>query len=115
MALTPVAALAVHEFRYRLATTAGCGCGDHCPARRHSYPNPVSGAFRLGVAGMRAKPSDPSTGVLAVRYAHSLIPIALAYTASESPRAAARSQQTMLAIMVALTSLALWLSSSANQ
>lgn len=145
----------------------------------------IAGAYRLGIAGMRA-PGERA-GPLAARFVHSLLPIALAYVvahyatlllfqgqavvalasdplghgadwlgtasrsvdygligptgiwtiqvvavvaghvaglalahdralvATRSAAAAARTQRTMLAIMVGLTSLALWLISSANQ
>ena len=147
----------------------------------------MAGIYRVGISGMHGGSDDERTSVLAARFVHSLLPIALAYvvahyatlllfqgqavaalasdplgdganwlgTASSTidygfisstgvwaiqvgavvtghiaglalahdralvtardASSAARTQRTMLMIMVGLTSLALWLISSANQ
>ncbi len=79
--------------------------------------------FWLGVLGMRSVDRRHGAHELAGRFAHSLIPIALAYVVAHDralalftkARDATRSQYWMLAVMVAFTSLGLWLLSAAAQ
>jgi hypothetical protein len=98
----------------------------------------IAALYGLGIAGMSTVDRTNSGIVLARRFIHTMVPIALAYVVAHywsllvyqgqatgylasnplvlyrRTRDAVRSQYWMLAIMVAFTSLGLWLLSAAS-